>query len=294
MVVKTRRISPIYTVIICALALVLITVVIVLLLGYRYTSNEQGIKFLGKTENGVPMKGSLNYPGDIDGDLDKANNTITFDNGDVYVGDISGLNRHGNGVMTYANGDKYEGQWINDKMSGSGTFMYANGDVYQGEFVDGVPNGEGVSVFANGDRYEGGFKNGLKHGQGKATLTNGTTYEGEYANDARNGEGTLILKFEDGTQEIYTGGWVNDQREDSKADITYTNGEKYSGPFINDLPDTRARDEDGKFITDDEGNYVHVEKAVYTKSKDGVQTTYTGYFEAGKIVTYKGQDLNSK
>lgn len=285
-----RKISPIYIVLMCSLALVLITVIVTLLLGYRYTSDEHGIKFLGKTSGGVPMTGSLNYPGEVDGTLDRPNNTITFDNGDKYVGDISGLCRHGYGTMTYANGDRYEGQWVDDKMSGTGTFYYANGDCYEGQFENGVPNGEGVATLANGDRYEGGFKDGLKHGQGKATLADGTTYEGEYANDARNGEGTLVLKLSDGTQEIYTGRWVNDLREDTEADITYSNGEKYHGPFINDLPDTRARDEDGNFITDEDGNYVHTEKALYTK-EDGTKT-YLGYFEEGKIVTYKGEDYN--
>ena len=73
-----RKLNPIYVVIICSLSLVLLTIVALLLMGYRITS-DNGIKFIGKVVEGQPMQGSLNYPGDNDGDLDKLNNTITFE-----------------------------------------------------------------------------------------------------------------------------------------------------------------------------------------------------------------------
>ena len=51
--------------------------------------------------------------------------------------------------------------------------------------------------------------------------------------------------------------------------------------FIDSVPDTRLRNSNGEFILNDDGSYVHGEKAVYTWPNG---RSYTGYFENGRIV----------
>ena len=280
-----RKMNPIYMVIICALALVLLTVVVFLLLGYRITS-DNGIKFIGRFENGQPTKGYLNYPGDNDGYLDKANNTITFDNGDKYVGDIDYLCRHGEGKMTFVNGDVYEGEWRDDAIDGEGKRTYSNGDVYEGEFKDGVAHGNGKTVIKSteirdGLTYEGEYKNGLLDGQATIIWDDGSMYVGAFKQGARNGYGELQLP----SGETYKGFWVNDKKEGADGELHYTNGDQYFGPFINDKPDTRLKDDKGNFVLTENGKCAHGKRGMYFY-KDG--RTYTGYFEEGKIVTAEG------
>jgi len=274
---QKRRINPILMVVIWALVLVLITVIIVLCLGYRYTS-DAGIRFIGKVKNGQPWSGSLKYPNGVTATLDKGARTITFENGDVYVGDIDILCRDGKGVMTYANGDKYDGEWRADKIEGDGTFTFANNDIYTGKFENGLRHGQGVFSWASGDIYDGTFVDNLMDGYGVYTWASGDSYVGSYQKDARHGEGTLIIKKGDKT-ERYTGTWVNDKKHGS-GELEYDNGDRYSGPFINGLPDTRKLDENGNFVVMEDGRYQHDVEAIYTYAAGNY---YTGYFEAGKI-----------
>lgn len=281
-----RKLNPVYAVIICSLALVLLTIVALLLMGWRITS-DNGIKFIGKVVDGQPMQGSLNYPGDNDGKLDKVNNTITYDNGDVYVGDIDYLCRHGEGVMTFANGDRYEGEWVNDTITGKGTYYYSNGDVYTGDFKNGVAHGNGKSVVKatetrDGMTYEGEYKNGQCHGQGTCIWEAGSIYTGAYEEGARHGYGELQLS----SGESYKGYFVNDKKEGADGELHYQNGDQYFGPFINDKPDTRAVDKDGNFVIMENGKCSHSVRGMYFYV-DG--RTYTGYFEEGMIVTAEGE-----
>ncbi len=248
---------------------------------------ENGIKFIGELKDGQPISGTVSYPDGNKGNLDKANNTISFDNGDVYTGDIDYLCRHGEGVMVYANGDRYEGEWKDDVINGVGTMYFANGDVYTGSFKDGVTHGTGKLVIKatdtkEGVTYEGEYENGLCHGQGTCIWDNGTIYTGGYVNGAREGYGELEMS--DG--ESYKGYWVKDKREGADGELHYANGDRYVGPFINDLPDTRQKNEDGSFVILEDGNCAHGVKGMYFCA-DG--RTYTGYFEEGKIVTAKGE-----
>ena len=274
-----RRIHPVLMVIIWALALVLVTVIVVLALGYRYTT-DNGIKFIGEVENGQPWSGKLSYPNGMTAVLDKANDTITYENGDVYVGDIDVLCRDGEGVMTYANGDKYDGNWQNDKVDGNGTFYYANNDIYSGEFKEGKRHGQGTMHWANNDVYHGAYVDNMMDGYGKYTWANGSTYEGYYSKDARNGEGVLIINNGE-SMERYDGEWKNDKKSGSGVQ-EYSNGDRYSGKFINGLPDTRVTDENGNFVVLEDGKYQHGSEAIYTYAT-GRQ--FTGYFEAGKQIT---------
>lgn len=276
---QKRRIHPVLMVIIWALALVLVTVIVFLMLGYRYTS-DYGIKFFGRFKDGQPWTGKLSYPSGITATLDKANNKITFSNGDVYEGGIDVLCRDGDGVMTFANGDKYEGEWEDDEIDGDGTFYYANGDLYSGEFEKGVRHGQGVMHWSNNDVYEGSFANNTMDGYGKYTWANGSVYEGKYQKDARHGEGTLVIK--DGeSMSRYEGEWINDKKSGNGVQ-EYGNGDRYSGKFFAGLPDTRVVDENGSFVLMEDGRYQHGSQAIYTYAT-GRQ--FTGYFEEGKQIT---------
>ena len=136
-----RRRNPLYAAIAIAIILLVITIVAVLIAGYRYTTDD-GIKFVGKSENGQPISGTINYPDGSSAIMDYLNKTIRYDNGDIYVGDISGVNRNGMGKMTFAaTGDVYEGMFLDDKMTGTGKMTYANGDIYEGALVDSKKHG---------------------------------------------------------------------------------------------------------------------------------------------------------
>ena len=86
--------------------------------------------------------------------------------------------------------------------------------------------------------------------------------------------------------ETYKGNWKSDKRDGADGELNYANGDRYSGPFINGLPDTRERDADGKLVVMDNGKYRHNEMGIYTYADSG--RIYTGYFEEGKIVTVDG------
>lgn len=276
-----RRRNPLYAAVALAILLVLITVAVVLLAGYRYTSDD-GIKFVGKSESGNPFSGTINYPDGSSATLDLANKTIRYDNGDVYVGDISGVSRNGNGVMTFAaTGDVYEGTFIDDKMTGNGKMTYANGDVYEGGMLDSKKHGNGKFLFSNGNSYEGTYAEDAMTGYGVFTWSSGARYEGYFENDVKTGQGKMTFANGD----VYEGQFLMDMRH-GNGHYTWKDGTYYSGTFRNNLMDTRALDENGGFILGDDGAYLHQGVGYYTTvSQDGDKKTYIGYFEAGKIVT---------
>ncbi len=277
-----RKTNPLLVILICALSLVLATVIVLLLMGYRYVT-DNGNKFIGKVSGGQPYH-SL-FMKDSEGNsvtlrMKNGVATLSYANGDKYVGEIDGLCRDGEGTLTCKNGDIYTGSWKNDKPHGNGTYTYAVGDTYRGEIKNGVWEGTGEYVWSNGDRYTGEFKEGLADGIGEYKWANGNLYYGSFAKGARNGMGTFTMA----SGESYEGNWVDDRRDTlgGEAVLMYANGDKYTGAFIANLPDTRKRDENGEFIIDENGNYVHIDvRAIYTYASERF---YIGYFEAGKIV----------
>ena len=109
-----KRTSPILVVFIFAVICVLLTALVVFLLGYRYTSTDEGIKFFGKYQNGLPYSGTVYYPNGLRAELDYESSTITYNNGDIYEGEITGILRNGNGKMTYySTGESYSGPFVN-------------------------------------------------------------------------------------------------------------------------------------------------------------------------------------
>lgn len=274
-----KRKNPLYVAVTIAILLVLITVAVVLLAGYRYTSDD-GIKFVGKSESGQPTSGTINYPDGSSATLDYANHTISYDNGDVYVGDISGVNRNGNGVMTFsATGDVYEGTFIDDKMSGNGKMTYANGDVYVGGMLDSKKHGNGKFTFSNGNSYAGAYVEDAMTGYGIFKWSSGASYEGYFENDIKQGQGKMIFANGD----VYEGQFHKDLRH-GNGHYTWKDGSYYSGTFRNNLMDTRVLDENGNFVTKEDGSFLHGDVGYYTTVSEDGNKRYIGYFEAGKIV----------
>ncbi|MBP5231536.1 MAG: hypothetical protein ILO68_07375 [Clostridia bacterium] len=279
-----RRRNPLTVVIIVAVILVVLTVGVMWFFFNLRLSTRDGVKFAGKYEDGKPVSGIINYPDGNSATLDAANNTIRYANGDVYVGELSGVMRHGNGKMTFAvTGDVYEGQFYEDRLTGTGTFTYANGDVYSGGLQDSMKQGFGVFTFSNGNRYEGNFDKDVKSGYGTFTWKSGAVYRGYFESDVKNGEGTF--NFANG--DVYEGTFRNDQRSGTGL-YTWTDGTSYYGSFWNNLMDTRKLDADGQFIQKEDGSFEHGSVAYYTTVSETGKKTYTGYFEAGKIVAVYG------
>ena len=81
---KKRKINPIIMIMIVAAAAVALTLLIVYLVGWRYTELPNGNKFLGEWENGQPKSGTIKYQNDTEATLDLLNSTISYSNGDVY------------------------------------------------------------------------------------------------------------------------------------------------------------------------------------------------------------------
>ncbi len=274
-----KRRNPLYVVVGLAVILLAVTLVILLIAGFRYKS-DNGIKFIGKSENGQPISGTINYPDGSSATLDYVNRTIRYDNGDVYEGDISGVNRNGNGKMTFsATGDVYEGGFLNDEMSGYGVMTYANGDRYEGGMAHSQKNGFGKFTFSNGNSYEGNYEKDVMQGYGTFTWASGAKYEGYFAGDVKSGQGKMTFANGD----VYEGNFEQDVRSGTGL-YTWANGTRYYGTFRNNLMDTRAVDENGNFIVRPNGTYQHGEAAHYTTVSENGNKNYTGYFEEGKIV----------
>jgi len=285
---RSRKVNPIIVIMALAIIMVLATVLILYIAGGRYTTLENGDKFLGEAdENGDPLSGIIKKQDGTEATIDVANNTITFSNGDKYVGGIKSGLRHGTGIMTYAaTGDVYEGEFDMDAISGKGVFKYSNGDIYEGEVLNGKKHGQGIFTYANGNIYEGGFENDVRSGEGTFTWgESGAKYNGFFKNDLKNGEG--VMTYENGDR--YEGAFKDDMRH-GYGNYFWSNGEQYNGTFINNLMDTRTLDENGKFVTGANGDYVYGEHGVYTFTTG---RKFTGAFKEGRSVIVENMQLNT-
>jgi len=255
---QTRRtINIAIVVLISALVVIGAAGIVLNMLGLRYIKADNGSKFIGKTENGIVVSGTIMMADGTKATIDRTAGTIVYSNGDVYDGDFSGFYRHGNGKMTYAaTGDVYEGEFSDDKMSGKGIYRAADGSVYDGEFAEGKKSGQGKFTWSDGSVYEGGFLDNRKNGSGKYRGADGSEYIGEYVNDRKNGKGTY--KYSNGDK--YIGDFVDDMRQGIGTYI-WANGESYVGSF-------HANMKNGK--------------GVY-KWPAPAERSYDGYFENGAV-----------
>ena len=165
---------------------------------------------------------------------------VVYSNGDVYEGGLDRLLKSGYGSLKLANGDVYEGGFSYDTPWGEGSYTYFNGDVYQGSFYNGKKSGEGVYVWAavEGEsqrRYEGGFYNDMRNGYGIYHYADGSIYQGDFVNDLKvDTDATLIIKNEDGTEDVYIGGFANDIKS-GYGEYRWDSGAVYVGEFANDI-----------------------------------------------------------
>ena len=279
---RKRRQRPAVTIFIAALICVAVTVAVFLTLGFRYISTDKGVKFIGRVQSGQPVSGRISYPNGEKARLYYFESKIVFDNGDIYNGDIKGIFRDGKGVMEFhATGDRYEGDYKDDEITGSGTYTYSNGDIYTGTLVDGRMQGYGEITFTSGAMYKGNYNNGVRSGYGVYIWASGAKYEGAFTDDIKSGYGKMYYANGD----YYEGSFVNDRRQGTGF-YEWEDGESYSGSFYNSLIDTRIIDGSGAFLKNEDGTFVHGTMGVYTFATG---RTYTGYFEAGKVV---GVDLD--
>ncbi|KAK1944641.1 Radial spoke head 10 B [Phytophthora citrophthora] len=124
--------------------------------------------------------------------------TKTLSSGDVYVGEMNAdrTQRHGKGKCMYANGDEYEGDWRGDQRSGQGVMRYnSNQGVYAGEWEEDCRHGFGIYEYPVPESSNGG--NAVRQSM---------KYEGQWICDRKHGQGTLT--FSDGTKLV--GLWVDD------------------------------------------------------------------------------------
>lgn len=283
---KKNSVLPVAFII--AIIIIVIAIIVILAKGYRFTTYDDGSKFIGSVQNGQPMSGKIKFSNGMTALIDYTKKTIEYSNGDVYIGDINVIYREGEGVLTYGGTkDVYEGTFKNDKIDGKGKYTYSDGSVFEGSFSSGVKNGYGTFTSSFGEITKGTYVNDLLNGFGEYVSADGKyTYSGNFVNDVQNGKGKCTYSNGD----TYEGDFVNNQRH-GQGTYTWKNGAVYSGGYIKDLRDTRVLDKDGNFMLDDKGNYVHGDMATHTYESG---KTYKGYFENGYIAVIDNKDTDDK
>ena len=238
-----------------AMVLVLLTVVIILLLGYRFqtadTDRYGTVYYYGTSESGTVYTpdGTMTYYA--------KKNRLVYENGDVYEGAISRFLPNGSGVYTKADGEVIEGYFTDGVASGTCRVTLTSGNLFEGEiqngewmigtltlvyddatetphgsFVNSRLEGEVTYQYRNGASYIGGYQNGLPHGAGTLTYANGDVYEGEFSCGEMSGSG----KYTFADKSVYVGEFAGNL-PNGQGSYTYTalNGKSVtvSGTFIN-------------------------------------------------------------
>lgn len=223
-----RRTNPLITVLLCAFAAVVLTIIILwFFVGYRYISDSaHGIKFLGLTENSLARDGKLYYSNGAKGTLDSETSTILLDNGEQYTGDLSGFLPHGKGILKKADGTVYDGEFDMGSCTGIASITYKTGDKYEGEVDGGKRHGFGTYTVRDGATYSGYFTENQKNGRGKSTFGDGSVYIGEYKNSIKDGFGAYLFKNGD----IYVGQFKDDKRTGQGIYI-WAKSEDFSSEF---------------------------------------------------------------
>lgn len=213
------------------LACVAITFFIIYQSGYRYLKISDDAKFLGNVDkDGVPESGTVYYADGTKAELNGADSSLTYTDGNVYQGEINfeTMKRNGQGVMLYKNGDRYEGVFVEDIIEGQGTYRWASGDSYTGSFQGGLKDGYGVYTWISGASYEGEYQSGRRNGYGKYVYADGTVYEGTYLDDIKQGTGKMTFSNGD----VYEGDFQEDVRT-GNGKLVFANGDTYEGGFLN-------------------------------------------------------------
>ncbi|GHS93091.1 hypothetical protein AGMMS49949_05980 [Alphaproteobacteria bacterium] len=152
---------------------------------------------------------------------------------------------HGEGKSASGNGEYYFGNFVHGRKEGAGTEVLASGERYVGGFRDGKCEGDGTLIDDEGQLLaEGIWKQdilyagdrdakGRPHGRGSGVRIGWRKremYEGEFEHGKMKGRGLLTLICRG---MVCEGNW--DDERTGIVTITYRNGDKYSGPFVEGL-----------------------------------------------------------
>lgn len=227
--------------------------------GTKYIGEWKMNKIYGKgTKYYTESSDFKNYTGDFIRGIKNGNGDVIFANGDTYSGEWKDGVRYGIGTYTWTDGAKYVGEWKDNNRDGQGTYTYAGGSYYIGEYKDNrmhgqgtytIPdnrvdsgyfendqlNGEAVIRYSSGNKYVGHIKKDRKCGFGTFTWADGSYYIGEYKDDNKHGNGKYVLKFKDGREVEYDGGW-KDGKQDGYAVSKDLEGNIDEGSWIDNQP----------------------------------------------------------
>lgn len=172
--------------------------------------------------------------------------------GGTYFGPLSDMSYTGNGEFQYLSGGYYEGEFSNSQREGTGTFHWTNGDSYVGSW-SGDQMVTGTYTFSNGNYYTGDFSNN-RYSSGSFYLSKSTLVQDLRSFSALYSEGKVLsITFETESGFCFSG------QVNGSAEITYENGDTYSGEVKNGIRDGTGKyswvDEDGKTIATYEGTW---------------------------------------
>lgn len=167
--------------------------------------------------------------------------------GGTYYGPATGMEYYGTGEFHYLSGGVYEGSFSNSERKGEGTFTWDNGDSYTGTWENDQMK-EGTYTWANGDSFNGTWENN-NMAKGKYFFADVGTFTGTIANGILS-SGTItlnvsedasyssyIIEYEDGkvsnSNIVFKDGTKLSGLINGKAEITYPNGDTYTGTVEN-------------------------------------------------------------
>ncbi|CAK4178239.1 unnamed protein product [Aphanomyces euteiches] len=200
-----------------------------------------------------------------------------------YQGDVVDGLFHGFGTLfmqrEYTSGE-YVGEWTHGLREGYGVEIFESGERYEGDWEGGRYHGQGLIVYDDASRYEGGFRHGEWHGQGVRTNEHGDRIIGVFSHGGLDGQGdirrrcgrccvTLTLGICEFMDRRHYAGEFHRTRKHGHGILTYPNGDRYEGPFVDDLPHgeakfyTRTAASEGSELVMRVGLWVHGERTAW-------------------------------
>jgi hypothetical protein len=162
--------------------------------------------------------------------------TFIKSNEESYSGSWKDDLKHGYGIEQSSLGI-YSGYFIDDlKADESGKFKYSNGDSYDGQFTSGIREGKGIFKFSNGDVYSGEFMNDQINGFGSIEFLNGNFCKGTFKDGLLDGQGEFKHSFNKDKIDFIAKfiGNYSEGKMHGKGELSFYNGDKFSGSFIGD------------------------------------------------------------
>ena len=275
---------------------------------------EDGNTYVGEFKNGqiygqgtyIWRSGGKYTGGWVNGNFDGQGERI-WQNGDRYIGGFKNGKRTGTGTITFAKGTNvYTGQFLDDLFSGDGTMTWAQGATLYTNEGDMIINGgakyvgkwqkdvgvSGTLTFASGDYMSGTISNDvvftptsvLYKSQSSKPQANNQPQSRPSTPQANNQSPSSVqrqiksLKYDNS---IYKGETVNDE-PDGIGQITYFNGNKFEGNFVNGKREGRGifTWKDGDVYS---GYYKNNEVQGFGRYEHVTGELYIGEFKNGKM-----------